>query len=354
VPTLLALIKRLARRHDVHVYALAQERSPGRWQLLGAQVHNVGMPLSQPRAIRALLKEHRAAPFDVLQAVWSGGCGLLAVAAGRMLGAASFVHVAGGELVALPEIGYGGSLRWYGRARERATLRGATGVTAASAPILLELERIGVAARRVPFGVDLETWPRREPVRRDPSDVLRIVHVASLNRVKDQPTLLRALAILANEHPDFHVDVVGEDTLGGRVQALAMEFGIASKITFHGFLPQRQLRPLLAAAHVNVMSSRHETGPLVLLEAAVAGVPTAGTAVGHIAEYAPDAAIAVPVGDAAQLARAIGQLAHDEERRLAVAYRAQQRAVAEDADTTARQFEEMYLEAAMRRQRAVN
>src|SRR2546429_2362007 len=54
-------------------------------------------------------------------------------------------------------------------------------------------------------------------------------------------------------------------------------------------------------------SSRHETGPLAMLEAAVAGVPTIGTAVGHIAEWAPHAAVSAPVGDSAGLAGAIGR-----------------------------------------------
>jgi len=354
VPAILALIKRLARRHRVEVFALAQGRLREDWQLLGAQVHNVGMPFSQPRAFRAIVKEHRVAPFDVLQAVWSGSCGLIAVGVGRVLGIPAFVHVAGGELIAVDDIAYGGARTWHGRVRERLVLRAAAAVTGASAPVLAELERLGIPARRIAFGVDLEEWPQREPVRRPPSGTLRLIHVASLNPVKDQTMLLHAAATLAKGGTAFHVDIVGEDTLGGRIQQLAERVGIARKVTFHGFVPQRQLRPLFELAHVNVISSRHETGPLVLLEAAVAGVPTVGTAVGHIAEFAPHAAVAIPVGDAAGLAEAIRQLALDEERRLAIAHRAQQRALAEDADATAARFEDMYLAAIGGRERAVN
>ena len=60
-------------------------------------------------------------------------------------------------------------------------------------------------------------------------------------------------------------------------------------------------------AHVSVISSRHEAGPVVALEAAAVGVPTVGTAVGHIAEWAPDAALAVPVGDDAGARRGTRQ-----------------------------------------------
>jgi len=81
----------------------------------------------------------------------------------------------------------------------------------------------------------------------------------------------------------------------------------------------------------------------VLLEAAVAGVPTVGTAVGHLAEWSPSAALAVPIGDWAALAGAISRVLADEALRLQLAAAAQCRAVREDADHTARAFEAMYL-----------
>ena len=36
IPAFLALIERLARRHEIHVFALRQESRPGTWQLAGA------------------------------------------------------------------------------------------------------------------------------------------------------------------------------------------------------------------------------------------------------------------------------------------------------------------------------
>ena len=103
-------------------------------------------------------------------------------------------------------------------------------------------------------------------------------------------------------------------------------------------------------ADVFLLSSRHEAGPLVVLEAAVAGVPTVGTCVGHVTEWAGQAAVGVPVGDAEALARQTAALLADDARRLSLAREAQRRAVAEDADETARRFERIYEEvASMRR-----
>jgi glycosyltransferase involved in cell wall biosynthesis len=344
IPALLALIERLSAHSDVQVIALSQENQPGAWELAGARIHNIGVPYTRVRALRAIHKMHRSSPFDVIHAIWSGNCGLVAAAAGRLLGIPSLVHVAGGELVSIPDIGYGGLQRWRGRLRESLVLRGASTVTAASEPVIEALAHLGVAAHRIPLGVDLKIWPTRDPIRRDADRPARLIHVASLNRVKDQFTLLRALAALLESGLKFEMDVIGEDTLNGEIQALASQLGLSERVRFQGFLTQRQLRPLLEAADLMVHSSRHEAGPLVVLEAAVAGVPTVGTMVGHIAEWAPDAAIAVPVGDWARLAAAIRHLLENEDLRMSIAREALKRAVLEDADHTAKRFHALYAE----------
>jgi glycosyltransferase involved in cell wall biosynthesis len=71
-------------------------------------------------------------------------------------------------------------------------------------------------------------------------------------------------------------------------------------------------------------------------------VPTVGTRVGHIAEWAPEAALAVPIGDWSRLAAAIRQLLEDEDLRLRIAHEALKRAVREDADYTAERFTALY------------
>lgn len=343
VPALLALLKRMAERHEVHVFALRQEPQSAQWWLCGARVHNIGgrrVALVQLAAVAAMAREHCRGRFDLVQSIWSGPSGATAVAAARLLGLRSMVHVAGGELVALREIGYGGRLGWRGRLREACVLRAADVLTAASQPVLDQLALLGHPGRRLPLGVDLEAWTPLEPRPRQADEPLRLFQVASLNVVKDPACLLQALALL----PGVALDHVGEDTLGGEMQALAVRLGIASRVRFHGFRTQAELRPLLAQAHLHVITSRHEAGPLAVLEAAVLGVPSVGTAVGHLAEWAPDAALAVAPGDVPGLAALIARVAADEALRLRLAREAQRRAVAEDADHCHGQFEQLYAE----------
>lgn len=342
IPALLAFIERLSGHHEVDVFALNQEPEPAEWPLLGARIHNIGPHRTRSRALHAIWRRYRSNPPHLVQSIWSSACGVIAVSAGMLLRRPSFIHVAGGELAAVPEIGYGEALRWRGRLRERLVLRRASAVSAASAPIIDKLATLGVAASRIPLGVDARRWPPRPPAPRAPDRPARLIHVASLNAVKDQTTLLHAVAALARLGIPFQLDIVGEDTLGGAVQDLTVRLQLGDRVRFHGFLPQAQLRPLVAAADLMIISSRHETGPVALLEAAMVGVPTVGTSVGHIAEWAPDAAIAVPVGDSQALALAAKGLLLDESARLKIASSAHARACADDADNTARLFENLY------------
>ena len=343
IPAVVALIARLSHVHDVQVFALHQEARYGEWDLAGARIRNIGVGHTVVRAVRAICIQHRMMPFDIVHAIWSGWPGLIAVASGKILKIPSLIHIAGGELVSIPDIAYGGALTWRGRVREACSLRGASAITAASAPMIETLSRHGLAAVRVPLGVDLRTWPPRCPVRRDSTRPARLIHVASLNRVKDQTTLLRALELLTRSGVSFEVDIVGDDTLGGAIQALTATLGLSQRVRFRGFLPHRELRPLIEAADLMLLSSRHETGPLAVLEAAVAGVPTVGTAVGHLQEWSPHAAVSVAVGNSAHLARAIAGLLDDEELRLRIAHEALERALREDADYTADRFQALYV-----------
>lgn len=344
IPCLLWLIERLAAQGDeVHVFALQQEPRPGRWTLLGAQVHNAGARPRRLRALTALLAEHRRGMFDIVNGFWAGGPGMVATIFGRLTGTPVVVTLPGGDLTALPDIGYGGRLSRRGRLWTRLALAGAARIVVPSRWIADQAAALGIDAIPIPFGVALDRWPVRKPRRRS-DEKLRLVHVANLNRVKDQETLLQALARLRERGTDFRLDIVGLDTLGGSVQRRCAELGLEREVTFHGFMPNDEVRHWIEQADLMLVTSRHEGMPVVAHEAAVAGVPTVGTEVGTIADWSPDAAVAVPIGDSKAIAAAIERLAQDEEGRLRLAEAAQIRALAEDADATAARTRALYLE----------
>lgn len=343
IPVFLWLIERLVRAgHEVHVFVPQQEPEPGRWALLGATVHNAGRRMHRPRLLWRIAAEHRRSPFDVIHALWAQGPGVLGALAARLLRVPMVLSLPGGDVADLREIAYGGLSTARGRLAFRFAVAVAAAVNTPSAWMAGLAAKAGTRAETIALGVALDRWPPSAPRERGAGEPIRLMHVANLNQVKDQPTLLRAMTLLKERGVPFTLAVVGFDTLGGAVQRLTAELGLRAEVTFAGFVPHDQLRPLFDRADLLVVSSVHEAGPLVMLEAAIAGIPTIGTEVGHIADFAPEAAVCVPVGDAPALADAIEQVAGNEPRRLRIAAAAQDRALRLDADHTCREILRVY------------
>jgi len=114
IPALVALIRRLSRRHELTVVALRQYREPREYVLHDARVINLGysgIPRLDAYLHRRWMKrivKRMLRGFDVVHAFWLDEPGSLAVMAGRMLKIPVVLSLGGGELVSLPEIGYGG------------------------------------------------------------------------------------------------------------------------------------------------------------------------------------------------------------------------------------------------------
>jgi glycosyltransferase involved in cell wall biosynthesis len=342
IPALLWLIERLARGHDVAVYVLRYHDQSTSYPLLGATVHDLGRPRGLLRQYARLVKAlRRDGPFDVLHGYWALPAGLVAAIAGRRLGVPTVVTLDSGEFVALPDIAYGLQRRWRHRRAVNATLGLATRVTVCSRYMDRLARRHNATPALIPLGVDTSLFS--PGADHDEGPPWRLLHVASLNPVKDQRTLLEAFRRVVTRVPDVHLDIAGEDTMGGAIQDLARQLGVAAQVTFHGVLPSDALAVLYRRAHLFVLSSRHEAAGVVALEAAASGLPIAGTAVGYLADWAAeDRAVAVPPGDSPALAGAIVALLADPARRRRLAESAREWTLAHDADWTAREFERLY------------
>lgn len=201
---------------------------------------------------------------------------------------------------------------------------------------------IGIGAERLPWGVALDRLPAVTPRPRPSDRPARLLIVGSLNRVKDPSCLLRAAKLLLDRGISFHLDLVGVDLFDGEFERLARNLELSCFVRFHGFQTQERVFEMMAAADLLIVSSRHEADPLVALEAAVAGTPTVGTAVGHLADWAPLAAAVVPPSEPTALAEVVIELLSDDGRRMAIALAAQQRALREDSDWSATRVLEIY------------
>ena len=358
IPALRNLVGQLASVVDLHVFTLRYPGRPARYELFGARITALGGGEARGlgsagvwrRTASALAAEHRAHPFDVLHAFWAGEPGFVTALMGRVLHIPTVVSLAGGELARLRDIDYGGLLRRAERMKTRLALRLARVVTAGSAPTIESAtswlgSRPPWRMRRIPLGVDLAMFAPAEVRLGD--RLPRLLNVASLSRVKDQATLLRAATLLRERGYAFELEITGSGPLQGELRSMAGRLDLDSIVRWRGEIVHDRLPREYQRAQVFVLSSRHEAQSMVALEAAACGLPVVGTRVGVLPELAPAAARVAPVGDAQGLADAIAGLLDDEPSRIRSGQTARTRAVAEyGLELCATTFHNLYLEVA--------
>lgn len=321
IPVQQNLVRQLAAQDEVRVIALRYPHHRTPYTLDGAsvyplgagQVRGVGRLRLWARALRLIRRLHRQQPFDVLHAMWADETGLVAVWAGHQLGIPVVVSILGGELVSLPQIRYGLQRSRFSRWIVGQALQADRVIVPGS--YILGL--IASAGYRVPIskivtstlGVDAE----RFTPSLTPADPYHLIHVASLVPVKDQVTLLRAVALL---NSPVRLDILGTGAEQTKLEALTRELGILERVRFLGVVAHPDLPAHYQQASIAVLSSRHEAGALATLEAAASGLPVVSTDVGIVRDY-PGIGVTVPVGDAPALAAAIQSLLDDSARRAA-------------------------------------
>jgi glycosyltransferase involved in cell wall biosynthesis len=356
IPALRNMVRQLALEDQVCVVALRYPPRAGRYRLFGAEIIALG---GQARrglgklglwrgALGVLAAEHRREKFDLLHAFWAGESGTLTAMAGRALRIPAVVSLAGGELVGLRDIGYGGQLARTERWKTRVALALAGRVTAGSRYLLdLAAEQLSSRGRArlrlAPLGVDLDLFRPVPPIQTPPR--IRMVQVASLTPVKGQDTLLRAVARLRQWNLPVCLEVAGGGSLEAELRRLAKELALEDAVTFLGELPHDRLPSFYRGASLCLQSSRHESQGMAMLEAAACGVPLAGTSVGVLRELSPMAAAAVPVGDHQALAAAAAELLCDPGRLLRTGEAGRRRVEAEfGLDQSVRRFRDLYSE----------
>jgi glycosyltransferase involved in cell wall biosynthesis len=153
-----------------------------------------------------------------------------------------------------------------------------------------------------------------------------VLSVARLVPEKDQDTLIRAFALVAAEHPQAELWLVGDGPRLAALQELARLTLAPGKVRF--FPGREDLRPLLQEAGIFVHSTLIDALPNVVLEAMAAGLPVVATRVGGLPEAVLPGKTGwlVPPRDAGALAAALSHLLGDGETRLAFGRAGRERA----------------------------
>ena len=179
----------------------------------------------------------------------------------------------------------------------------------------------GVDPRRVHLvrsGVDMHRFEHVEPVDLRttldiPDDALILTMVANFRPPKDHPTLFRAIAELPVElRESLRLVIIGTATSDPlyveNCVAMMDRLGIAHLV--HRVGEQEDVPGMLAASDAAVLSSKNETGPLVILEYMAAGLPFMATDTGEIAAAVRDLGVGLvpPPRDHYAVADALAEL----------------------------------------------
>jgi glycosyltransferase involved in cell wall biosynthesis len=128
-------------------------------------------------------------------------------------------------------------------------------------------------------GIDLGPFahvPDRAQLRRELGygpDEFTIGHVGRFETVKNHEFLLRLHANIVRDVPTARLLLIGQGSLETHLRSLAVQLGIADRVTFAGTRAD-VARILMGAMDVFVMPSLYEGLSLAAVEAQAAGIPT--------------------------------------------------------------------------------
>jgi glycogen(starch) synthase len=308
---------------------------------------------------RTVMAEARETKTDVIHAHWAIPTGPAAVVAARKLGVPSVITMHGGDVYVNPEQGYDFPTRWYVRPALRWTLRHAGALTAITEDCRQHALRAGAPAEHIRLvfnGTDLRRFSPGENGNRPDMQFgpNMIFACRQLFPRKGIRFLLEAAAQLKSRFPDLKVVLAGDGFERPQLTRLATDLGIAQDVTFLGWVPNTDLPPYYRAAAVSVIPSLEEGFGIPAAEAMGCEVPVVASDAGGLPEVVENGVtgLVVPRGDSDALAKAIGTLLQDPERRRVMGQAGRLRALRLfDWDRSAEQFEQLYREIGARAER---
>lgn len=260
----------------------------------------------------------------------------------------AIVHVhchtcANGALVAMLSEALGGppyslcinaNLGWWGGAM-REKIGGSAFAVSTMRWVADEVARdyppeVAAKVRYAPVGVDTASW-RPLPSREPPTPhALNLLCVGRLHASKGFDVALGALRLCLDRGVDAHLLLLGDGPERAALTELAGRLRLDGRVAFKGSVPEDEVRRSMGSADLFLLPSHAEPLGVVVMEAMAMATPVIATAAGGVGEIVTAGVDArtVPPGDAAALAAAILDLAHDPQARRALGLRGRASVVA--------------------------
>lgn len=178
---------------------------------------------------------------------------------------------------------------------DEARERGRRLFCAAKAAVFISQRNLEIAERHLAATISNSTFLHApanvtEPVPLGwPSDnsVIKMAIIGRLDvATKGHDVLLETLACDAWRKRNWQLSIFGDGPDRKYLEELARHYGIGQSVTFRGHVPD--LSAVWVDHHLLVMPSRHEAGPLVVIEAQLYGRPVVATDVGLVPKWIDD------------------------------------------------------------------
>lgn len=205
----------------------------------------------------------------------------------------------------------------------------------------------------IPNGIDTGHWrasARDVAVAREryaPHGPL-VAYCGRLEWEKGVHTLIDAVPRLRRRFPSLRVVIAGHGGTSRDLEDQARARRVSSVVDFAGWLPERELHALMAAADALVVPSIYEPFGLVALEGAALGAPLVVARSGGLVEFVEDGVSGrtFATGDPADLARAVTECLDEPGLSRAWADEARRRVRADHPwETVARRTDDVYAQA---------
>jgi len=105
----------------------------------------------------------------------------------------------------------------------------------------------------------------------------QVAYLGRLERYKNVDVLLRAIARLTPRFPELRLEIIGRGADRARLERLASELSLGSRVHFHGFVTDDERDQLLASSRACVCPSTKEGWGLTVIESNAVGTPNVTT-----------------------------------------------------------------------------
>lgn len=285
-----------------------------RIRALGVPVTWVGQTHSRLQRLRAIIREVRREPVDILQSQHFY-TNIYVAAAARFLG----LHEIGAlRSDAINEVGANsGPLGWL-------SLRAPRAIAANSKQAIENAIRLGMARTRLNFLPNVVDTSKFAPEPTEPGPLTRILTIGRIVPQKRLDRFIRTVAKVQRASTGGIKGVlVGDGPGRAKLEKIALEAGLTSKsVEFHGL--KSDVADFYHNADVFLLTSDWEGTPNVVLEAMASGLPVVATSVGGVSALIRhgETGYLVDPEDEDSLVEAVRDLVEDREKRIAFGARA--------------------------------